>query len=283
MRHAFPLAALPLALLLAASPARAEVQNCMEIGSLPAALDTQGIYCLTHDLSTNLASGTAISVGVNNVTIDCNGFKIGGLPAGATTRAIGIDVQSRQNVTVRNCAVRGFFIGIQLQDGGAHVVEDNRLEANTYVAIGSYDTHGDILRRNHVTDTGGNLPLALWPYGAAFGIAATGASGVVVDDNVVATVSAGPTTTASGIAVFDSDGFVRDNLVSGIVTEPGVMRYGINANVSSLVIRDNSVSDTWAPGHAIFGTVNSYCADNHRRGFSTSSIHLCEDGGGNSP
>ena len=106
---------------------------------------------------------------------------------------------------------------------------------------------------------------------------------MVVDDNVVATVSAGPTTTATGIAVFDSDGFVRDNLISGIVTEPGVMRYGINANVSSLVIRDNSVSDTWAPGHAIFGTVNSSCADNHRRGFSTSSIHLCEDGGGNSP
>ena len=283
MRHAFPLAALPLALLLAASPARAEVQNSMEIGSLPSTLNTQGVYCLKHDLSTNIASGAAISVNVNNVTIDCNGFKIGGLPAGAGTRAYGIDVQSRQNVTVRNCAVRGFFIGMHFDEGGAHVVEDNRLEANTYLGIASFDTSGDIIRRNHVTDTGGNLPTDSWPHGTAFGIAATGATGVVVDDNVVATVFAGPDMPATGIGVLDSEGFVRDNLVSGVVTDPGIMRYGINGNLSSLLIRDNSVLDTWAPGYAILGTADSYCAGNHRRGFSTSNIHLCVDGGGNSP
>src|SRR4029079_11936992 len=48
------------------------------IASLPTVISTQGVYCLTHDLATNITAGKAIDIQTNNVTIDCNGYKIGG-------------------------------------------------------------------------------------------------------------------------------------------------------------------------------------------------------------
>jgi hypothetical protein len=70
--------ALPAAFALAAAaasvPAAAETVTCTEITSLPTTISTQGVYCLKKHFILNLASGAAITVTVNNVTIDCNEF-----------------------------------------------------------------------------------------------------------------------------------------------------------------------------------------------------------------
>ena len=60
------------------------------------------LYNAVTGLQTNQA---ALQVTSNNVTLDCNHFKLGGLPAGAGTLAIGI-ASYRDNVTVRHCHVR---------------------------------------------------------------------------------------------------------------------------------------------------------------------------------
>ena len=112
-----------LAACAASAPARAETVNCTPIASLPATLSSQGVYCLKQDLSTAIASGNAITVAVNNVTIDCNGYKLGGLAAGITTRAYGIRADGRVNTVVRNCNVRGFFAGMWMQGGAGHVID----------------------------------------------------------------------------------------------------------------------------------------------------------------
>ena len=284
MRIARPLAATSLALLLAASPARAEVQDCMEIASLPATISTQGVYCLKHDVSKNIASGVAIDVVTNNVTIDCNGYKIGGLAAGAATRAFGIDVDGRSNVVVRGCVVRGFYTGLRFNTGSGHVAEDNRFEANTFMAIASFSTAGDILRRNHVVDTGGNLPVAVYPAGVAIGIAAQATDGLLVDDNNVTNTFAtsGADTFAYGIAVYDGTGVIRDNAVQNVLSSPGRYGYGILTSGTS-VVRDNSLIGAGGTGYGVYAFSDSYCADNHVIGFITSSIHQCTDGGGNTP
>src|SRR5690606_36206278 len=92
-------------------PAAAETTECMEIQSIPAVISTQGVYCLKRHVSGALATGSAIAVNTNNVTIDCNEFKIGNLAAGPGTQAVGIIASNRNNVTVRNCGVRGFQTG----------------------------------------------------------------------------------------------------------------------------------------------------------------------------
>lgn len=57
----------------------------------------QGVWRLRADISTAVSSGNAITVNSNNVIIDCNHFKPGGLAAGIGTQAIGIAGFDRLN------------------------------------------------------------------------------------------------------------------------------------------------------------------------------------------
>ena len=119
--------------------AAASVDSCTGyVPSLPATITTHGTWCLAKDLSTGITSGAAITVTTNNVTIDCGGYKIGGLPAGPGTGTTGIQALGRQNTTVRDCAVRGFLRGISLE-GNGQVVVGNRVRevvADGNLAIG---------------------------------------------------------------------------------------------------------------------------------------------------
>jgi hypothetical protein len=135
------------------APAHAETQNCTAITSLPAVIAVQGVYCLIGDLTTGMTSGNAIDIQTNNVVLDLNGFKLGGLAAGPGTTTRGIHAADRQNITIRNGTVRGFLYGIALTTTGAsqgHVVEDIRADQNTYVGM-AIDGSGNIVRHNHAS------------------------------------------------------------------------------------------------------------------------------------
>src|SRR5690606_35329103 len=88
-------------LLPAPRPAAAaeSFDNCSGfIDSVPAVIATQGVWCLRGNLATNIGSGgsSAITIAANNVTIDCNHFKLGGLAAGNGSQADGIHASDRQ-------------------------------------------------------------------------------------------------------------------------------------------------------------------------------------------
>ncbi len=70
--------------------ARAEVTDCQEILSVPVVITTQGVHCFKSDKASSATSGNMIDIQTNNVTIDLNGFKLGGSAAGAGTFATGI-------------------------------------------------------------------------------------------------------------------------------------------------------------------------------------------------
>jgi hypothetical protein len=112
--------------------------NCTPITVLPAVIIVQGIYCFTGHLATAITSGNAIDIQTNNVVLDLNGFKLGGLAAGLGTNAFGIRADNRQNITIKNGTIRGFLAAIVLIDAGTsqgHVVEDMRADQNTFVGI----------------------------------------------------------------------------------------------------------------------------------------------------
>jgi hypothetical protein len=234
----------PLAILLlicasiVAMPARAETSNCTVISSVPTTITTQGVYCLTDDLSTAVTTGAAITISTNNVTIDCNDRKLGGLAAGSGTQASGIYANTRLNITVRNCNIRGFLHGIHLpgSSGGYHLIENNRFDLNTSYGI---RTRGDgtTIRGNRVYDTGGSTVNA-W----AFGIDTVDNADII--DNAVAGVVAtvGQGGGAYGIVTSSSEGGeVSRNRVSGLVHDGAGFNLGIWANGGRPVIRSNTI------------------------------------------
>lgn len=277
---------LPALLAAACVPgtASAETNDCTPIVSLPATVTSQGIYCLTGDLSTAITSGSAIELANNNITLDCNGFKIGGLAGGPSTQAAGIRSLNRSNITIRNCNIRGFLLGIALEANGGEtetaygqIVEDNRLDGITGRAI-FMNAEGSVIRRNTIIDTGGN------PYSfAATGILVLGTTDVI--DNVVdgAVEPSNAPDVSNGIWIEHSAGSViagnRVRNLSGAGT-----RAFVNVGPGDVVFRDNfaSTSSTGSSdvGFLCASDVESLTVGNASVGFST-AYSMCVNGGGN--
>jgi hypothetical protein len=83
MKNLFLGAAVTAAFL--STSANAETINCTEITTVPFVITVQGNYCLKSDKSSSSTTGNMIDIQTNNVTIDLNGFKLGGLGAGVGT------------------------------------------------------------------------------------------------------------------------------------------------------------------------------------------------------
>jgi len=253
-----------LGLAAFASTARAEISNCTNITSLPATISTQGVYCLKQDLSTSVTSGAAITINTNNVTIDCNDWKIGGLSAGAGTNAFGIHALNRKNITIRNCGIRGFRYGIHMEgiDSAYNLIEHNRIDLSSERGVLAY---GDALtvRDNRIYDSGGR------GNEEGHGITVVG-SGSVVDNLVVGVDSTG--SASAGILASASKGsmFVSGNSISGLRTD--AWAYGVYIR-NSAVARGNSVLQIGAPTNKYVGiecgSSGGIASDNVIGGFGT--------------
>ena len=178
----------------------------------------------------------------NNVTIDCNGFKIGGLQAGQDTATRGIVIEDRMNAVVRDCNVRGFRTGVFADGGGGHIVEDNRIVASVTTGIQVGAAHS-VVRRNHVMDTGGTPTEGTH----AFGIVAI--NGVDVLDNTVAGVAATIGGSSIGISsVLNTGATIQDNRVSGLMRSAEGEALGINSVLGNPVIEGNSLVGLYMTG-----------------------------------
>ena len=225
------------------SPVHAETTNCTAINSLPYVITVQGVYCFTRHLSTNITTGNAIEIQANNVTIDMNGYKLGGLAAGAGTNAVGIYAIQRKNITIRNGIIRGFFFGINLADpppyitSQGHVVRDILADQNLFVGIQALG-HGMTIRSNQVVDTG-----TLKITGHTNGISVWGRGNHVLD-NQVSTTTTTSTGNAFGITLGDADNsMVKDNRVSEVVATGTGASYGIYMTSSNdVLVRNNMIS-----------------------------------------
>ena len=267
-----------LALLaIAASPGAARAaqsyDNCTGfIDAVPATITKQGVWCLRKDLGTNLTSGVAINIATNNVTIDCNDFKVGGLAAGNGSNANGIRAENRQNVTVRHCNVRGFRHGIVLIGGAGHLIEDNRLDNNLTmgIVVGGENT---LVQRNRVYDTGG------FPNdGFSTGIFARAD---VIDNVVDGVFATHANASSSGITMHGVGSVARENRVRGLFRAGSGIAYGIIAETGLIVMESNQViSDSAISGYGIFGFGGGGCRNNVVARFSNAIVE-CQDLGGN--
>jgi len=236
--------ALPV-LLHAAGPAPAaeSYDNCTGfIDSVPAVISAKGTWCLRRNLATAMASGAAIDIRTSNVVIDCNDFKIGGLAAGTATETSGILARSLQNIVVRQCTIRGFLRGIDIDGFGAnHLVEDNRLEGNTGSAI-HVSGEGSVVRGNLVYGTGGS------PASAASGIETWFAVDVI--GNTISGVVPGPGEgPVHGILQHVNEGgTIAGNRIRGLAASAGGS-YGIfsERGVRGSIRRNDLIGPaTWA-------------------------------------
>ena len=225
---------------------RAETIDCTAITSLPYTIATQGIYCLTGNLSTSIGSGSAIDIQTNNVTLDLNGYKLGGLGAGDGTQANGIVAFSRKNITIKNGIVRGFNVGIFLNapppytSSSGHVVKGILADQNTSVGIQVVGV-GNTVSNDTVVDTGGSTVT-----NTAIGIRVVG-SGAKLAANTISTTSAKSTATAYGIYLNTANySLVQNNTVTDTASESGSSFAIYVDNSTGVFLRNNNLANAGA-------------------------------------
>lgn len=280
------LACLPLtAALLALAPAPAtraaesEASCTTTISSLPATVNSSGTWCLTQNLTTSIATGSAIEFTAHNAVLDCNGFGIDGSAAGLGTEADGIYASAKNNVTIRNCRVRGFRYGIN--GGGAYAsgpyyVENNVVEGNTTGGIRLL-AYGTVIRGNRVLGTGGSTVNA-----NAEAITASYA-GDISDNTVVDVVATtGGNGNARGIRAtgYLESTNINGNRVRGVVADGTGNAVGIYADQGNgVVIRDNDVVGSTGTALTCTGP-RARARNNVVSGFPT-ALSGCVNAGGN--
>jgi len=270
-----------LAALVAHAPARAahSYDSCSGfIDTIPATVATPGVWCLRTDLSTAIASGEAITVAANNVTIDCNGFRLGGLAAGPASEARGV-YSERINTTVRNCNIRGFATGVRIASAGGNLVEHNRLDGNLMQSI-HISGSGSTVKDNQVFDTGGSTVNT----NTAYAILVEDGTDVIA--NTVSNVSAiAANTVAMGITSnFNGTATIRDNRVKGVVASGSGIATGIGVygSVERIAIRDNVIV-----GDGAANSVGIRCVDNRSTAFANvvlgyaTGFQSCTESGNN--
>jgi hypothetical protein len=277
IRHFFAVLSLFAGLASAPHAARAaqSYSTCTGfITTLPATISAQGVWCLKQDLATAITSGIAITIAANNVTIDCNDFKLGGLAAGTTSSVAGIYAYNLQNATIRHCNVRGFKFGIALYGGGGHLVEDNRLDNNLQVGITTSGVHNRV-RRNAVYDTGG--------FAGGTQSKAISAIGDIEGNIVDGVFTDGQTQVVVGIEAHGNRVRVRNNRIGGLATSSGPV-YGIDISPSNadVLVSGNSIvaAASGTGGDGINANSTTFCTDNTVANFSTAISSCQKDGNG---
>lgn len=252
--------------------------NCTGmITSLPVTITTPGIWCLATHVSTTITSGAAITVAADDVTIDCNDFKVGGLLGNVNTNTVGIAGTDRLNTTVRHCVVRGFIEGIRLSGTSAGaLIENNRLDFNTVAGI-SVAGSSHVVRNNRISDTGGR-PASL----RTGGILSTADSSRINDNSILSMWVAGDDGDVVGVSSLGDACEVARNNVSGLV--PGdtgeAVAIDTGASAGSSIHRNQLLSRVLVTGTAILAGIDNQCGNNSFAGW-TSGIVGCTDAGAN--
>jgi hypothetical protein len=233
---------------------------------------------MKQDLATAMTSGYAVIINTNNVTIDCNNFKLGGLAAGLGTFTEGVFAQNRANIAVRHCNIRGFYVGVELSGttGSGHTVEDNRLDGNTFMGI-KVEGDGSVIRRNRVFDTGLTTTTNY-----VYAMFATGTVDVL--DNTIGNATATGNGYAYGIYLNSNiDGNVQGNMVRGLLPSgTGEAKAIYSGSSTRLSIDDNKLIGDASTGSTgiVCNTSQDRAKNNVINGFATAMTD-CGDAGGN--
>jgi nitrous oxidase accessory protein NosD len=245
--------------LIAANAGTVRAQGCDFTISLPSpqtttyTISASGTYCLTTDVTmdASFTSGNAIEIAASRVVLDLDGHTIDGGAAGTATQARGIHANRQSLLTIRDGTVRGFYIGLYLEDSTystslGNRVEGMRFEGHLATAIWAQGM-GTVVRSNHVLKTGG---ISTGQSFDVYAVRAEGANAHVIDNDLIETSNLVSSAVTAGIQLFVAPGsVVADNRVTNRVSASATSpSQGIRTLQSSSILLLNNQIVGWPAG-----------------------------------
>ena len=139
-------------------------QTCTPITAVPYTIAAPGRYCLGTTLVYPSATGAAITIAADEVTLDLGWYGELKGTAGARTRAVGVLARNQRRVKLRGGTIRGFRYGVLFSDNivrsEQHVIDGVKVWDSTAVGI-SLTGANSTITNNRVSNTGGDTPFAV--------------------------------------------------------------------------------------------------------------------------
>jgi hypothetical protein len=202
---------------------------CTDIASVPITISAPGRYCLTRNLiyMGQAAIGTAesaILILSDDVTVDFDNHTLqGDANAAANPNAAAVRADDRNNVTVKNGAVRNIGLGVSLSD-----------------VSGGITPIGYVVERMLVDGV------------QSYGILVNSQHAIVKDNRVANLVYARTLTTPAGISVSGTAAKVVGNTVSNVRSSI-TPAFGIYLNAPASIVQNNSISNIDSIRSSAFG------------------------------
>lgn len=263
-----------VALLMGGSAYAAD--GCTSINAAPTTITASGNYCL----ATNVTASQGIYINANDVTLDCGGHVINGMSVNTDSAAIGIFASNKNNVTVKNCTVKGYAEGIVVT-GFGNVVANNLVMGSLARGV-RVAGENNLLHDNRISDIGGSTSMGFTVFA---GIMATGTTDIRWN-----TASGIQSRTSSGKGAFgiyslqNDAGSMSNNTVRNLIGDGSGINMGITAHNSiNAVMINNQVSNPSSTyGYAFYCTGSgSIAKGNIAQGYAYGTSPICVDGGGN--
>ena len=225
-----------LGLTIMSVPAMAgNITQCTStITTIPVSLTTKGVHCLKSNLQTGKATGFAIRINRDDITVDLGGFRILGT-AGSNTTTSGIIATNKKNVTVRNGTIEGFYRGVYLDESGGDntglLVEHIHAVRNTFTGIQA-EGEGIVIRKNRVEETGPGDQSAV-----AYAIFLNSCKDALVAKNFISNVT--ESNTSTGVRAQNCpETVIKNNVI--LNTNTASQKFGIQVLNSGAFLLDSN-------------------------------------------
>jgi hypothetical protein len=251
--------------------------GCVAITSAPTTISAPGHYCLANNIN---SSTSAIVISADDVALDCGGHVIDGTATVASSTAIGVRTNGeRNNVSVKDCIIKGFAEGLVLS-GFGNSITNNTVTASWARGMRVYGDN-NVVRNNWITDVGGTTYASYY----SAGIISMGTTDIRSNtiSGVTARVSSGKG--AYGIySTSNNAGAITDNTVRNLVADGGGINLAIatQSSTNAVVINNQASNPPSTYGYAFYCTGSgTVLKGNIAQGYAYGTSQYCVDGGNN--
>jgi len=187
---------------------------------------------------TDCDASTGITIGANNIVLDCAGYTVDGMDELGT---IGILASGRNNITIKNCVITDWVQGISLNNANSSLVQNNTLTSNTNFGVRIQSTADHNIIRDNIANSNTN--------GVSSG---TGFSVVLSTNNTFINNTAN-----SNLAIGFVIGSGANNLTNNTANSNTQQGFSISGTASNLTILANITAKSNTQNGVLFTNVNS--------------------------